>query len=157
MEESYDVFLAAPMASYASDDAYRRDRENVLRIIHALHQAGYTVSYAGQSISSMADFDAGDTSIGDDYRALRASRYFVLWYPEKLASSVLVEAGWALALDKPSVYFVRNRADLPFLLRHADGAFPSVQIYGQDGVEAVVRLIAEQGTDLFTTPAGAAG
>jgi hypothetical protein len=83
-------------------------------------------------------------------QALLESRYFVLLYPKKIVSSVLVEAGWALALGKTSIYFVDERSDLPFLLKQAEQAFSSVRIYDKSDTDAIVKLLTIHRTELFT-------
>ena len=65
------------------------------------------------------DFDLTEKSLEEDFRAIRRCRRFMMIYPSKVASSVLVEAGYALAAGKPSTYFVRDSHDLPFILRGA--------------------------------------
>jgi hypothetical protein len=79
-------------------------------------------------------------------------------YPKKIASSVLVEAGWALALGKQSLYFVDKRDDLPFLLKQAEQAFSSVRIYDHCTTDGIVNLIKKHRGDLFLSrPAEPAG
>jgi nucleoside 2-deoxyribosyltransferase len=147
---SNTVFLAAPMASYADDEAYQRDRAGVLQIKAALAQSGFDVIYPGEGVASLNDFEASHMAVIADYAALRTSDYFLCLYFAPVLSSVLVEAGLALALEKPSVYFVSRRADLPFLLRGADMAFPAVKIYEVADAEAAAQLIEAQGATLFT-------
>ena len=82
---THDVFISSPMAAYATDDEYKRDRETVFQIIEAMRTAcGYSVSYAGRDIHSIADFDAPDISIASDLDALEASQLFVMLYPRKV-------------------------------------------------------------------------
>jgi hypothetical protein len=40
-------------------------------------------------------------------------------YPKKILSSILVEAGFALAIRKYSLYFAAKREDLPFMLQYS--------------------------------------
>lgn len=132
VEMKHDAFLAAPMASHTSDAEYKRDREDMNEIVDAMEkECGFTsVFYAGKHIPTSKQFDAADISVKNDYEALRSSRRFVLVYPFKLASSVLVEAGMAIALKKPTIIFARDRNELPFLLKEAEQAFPGlVKIY----------------------------
>lgn len=151
---SVDVFLSSPMAAYADDTEYQKDREHVLQISKVLRSAcGYETFYAGRPIYSISDFELEDLSIKQDFEALKASKYFVLLYPKKIASSVLVEAGWALAWGKPSIYFVTNRSDLPFLLQYAEQAFPCVRIYDHSTTESIIKLIEHHRTQLFQFPA----
>lgn len=126
----YDVFLSAPMAAYADDSAYVASRADVAKLFRAFTvECGMRVYWAGERIEHMSDFDTIDVSVLDDLRALERSRSFVLVYPAKLATSALFEAGYALALKRPSHYFIRHREDLPFLLRELPGSIGSVRIH----------------------------
>jgi nucleoside 2-deoxyribosyltransferase len=151
----YDLFLASPMAAFGNDEEYQRDRDNVLKIINAFKQEARfeSVVYAGTEIKSVKDFDAADLSVNQDFQKLVESKYFVLLYPKKIASSVLVEAGWALALGKPSVYFVDNYDDLPFLLQKASQAFSSVRTYDKCDTDIIIKLIKRHRADLFSSRA----
>ena len=127
---TYDVFLSAPMAAYPDDAAYVAARAGVAKLFEALQQGcGLRTYWAAEKIEHIADFDTIDVSVLDDIRALQESRFFVLVYTEKLASSALFEAGYALARDIPSHYFVRERDDLPFLLRELPGSTTCVRIH----------------------------
>ena len=53
----------------------------------------------------------------------------MLLYPRPLPTSALFEAGYALALNRMSHYFVRNREDLPFLMRELAGPKQNVRIH----------------------------
>lgn len=129
----YDVFLSAPMAAYTDDARFAAARLQVKKVFDALTgQCGYRVFWAAEKIERLADFDTIDVSVGGDLRALESSRYFVLVYPEKLATSALFEAGYACALKRPSHFFVRERRDLPFLMRELPGAVATVRVHGAD-------------------------
>lgn len=152
----YDLYIASPMAAWAKPDQYKSDRSNALRIAEAFRKecSFETIFYMGRNIKSMADFDAPDMGVKEDLQIVKDSKHFVLLYPEKLASSVLVETGWALALRKPSIYFVRDRKDLPFLLRQAAQAFPNVRIYDSyTSEDEVIRLIHRHRINLFASAA----
>lgn len=126
----HDVFLSTPMASFASDAEYRNYRANVMKVFKAIKEGcGYRVYWAAENIETMSDFDTLDVSVNDDLSALAGSRCFVLIYPEKLASSALFEAGYALANGLHSHYFVENRDNLPFLMRELAGPIPNVRIH----------------------------
>ncbi len=118
----YDVFLAAPMSAYSNDREYREGRDEVLALIEALKaKFGFReVYFAGQDVASVERFSSNDAALAQDMAALRASRAFCLLYPARLASSVLVEVGYAMALGIPCVLLTRRRGDLPFLLIDAE-------------------------------------
>jgi hypothetical protein len=152
----YDVFLSSPMAAFTEAEEYTRDRDKVMKVIEVLRRECRfeSVFYAGRDIQSMADFDPVNLSIDQDFQALVESRYFVMLYPRSIVSSVLVEAGWALALGKPCIFFVAKRGDLPFLLRQAETLF-SVQVYEAVEPDAICGLITKHREKLFAMKAGA--
>ena len=149
----HDVFLAAVMAGHESDAQYRANRKSVLALKRTLeHSNGCnSVFYAGTKIASKDGFDDDALSLNIDLQEMRASRNFILYYPEKVASSVLFEAGWALVLGKPSIYIVRDRDDLPFLLNNSSQAFKEqrVRVFECADEAALVAKVASYGDRLF--------
>jgi len=126
----FDVFLSAPMAAFASDDGYKAARAETKKVFDALTvRCKLLVYWAAENVESISDFDALDVSVLDDLKALDDSRIFVLLYPEKLVTSALFEAGYALALKRHSHYFVRDRQHLPFLMRELAGSVEDVHIH----------------------------
>lgn len=126
----HDVFLSAPMAAYADDAQFQAGRAGFKKVYDALTQdCGLRVYWAAANITTMKDYQTIDVSVQEDLAALNASRYFVLLYPQSLVTSALFEAGYALALKLPSRYFVRERSDLPFLMRELAGAVPDIHIH----------------------------
>jgi hypothetical protein len=127
---TYDVFLSTPMAAFKTDADYRSGRAEFKKIFDALkQQCGLSVYWASEKIESIDDFDTLDVSAMDDLVALKQSHRFILLYPQKLPTSALFEAGYALALDCDSHYFVHNRGDLPFLMRELAGVTQKVRIH----------------------------
>lgn len=123
-EARYDAFVSAPMAAFADEEKYKKSRADVLAVIKALQTfCGYKdIYYAGSSIRSSQEFEAADLAFCTDFEAIRDSKVFLLIYPENVASSVLVEAGIAIALGKPAIYFTHLNAKLPFILVSASQA-----------------------------------
>jgi len=155
----FDVFLSAPMAGLRSAAKYRAFRAEMLTVVAALESCGLTVFFAGRDLESPDQFDEQDASVVRDIEALNASRYMLMIYPERVVSSVLVEAGYALAKGMKAVYFVRDVKHLPFLLRHLDRVHP-LKIYEYETIDRVVTLIRKHRAKLFepwreaTTQAG---
>lgn len=130
----YDVFLSTPMAAYQNDAEYAAERLQIKKLFDSLTgRCGLKVYWAAEKIESMSDFDTLDVSVLDDLKALQTSRTFSLIYTKRLATSALFEAGYALALKRVSHYFVRDRDDLPFLMRELAGpAGDLVRIHSDD-------------------------
>jgi len=147
----HEVFLSAPMAGATSESEYIDLREEASLVLSALKNACSfsDVYWAGDGIQTRADFDPPRIAVEEVCERIRGSTYFVLLYPKRIASSVLVETGLALAFGKTTVAFVRKQADLPFLLRSAASAFPSVKIYECADRGALLSTIAKQRRKLF--------
>jgi hypothetical protein len=147
----HDVFLSSPMAAFEDNDRYIKEREFTNCVIECFkNECGFSsIFYAGKEINNIEDFELEEFSIERDLDACRESKYFALIWPEKLASSVLVEAGWAIALNKPSVYFVKNRKELPFLLRTIDQACKNVRICDYQCLEGILKKIKSHKESLF--------
>ncbi|KRD77263.1 alpha/beta fold hydrolase [Lysobacter sp. Root983] len=153
----YDVFVAAAMAGHSGDAEYADNRATVLAMIEVLKQrCGYTsVFYAGATMPTMEDFDPEELALRKDMAALRESRHFILFYPKRIVSSVLYEAGWALILGKPSIYIVGDDQDLPFLMQEASQAFVErrVRIFECPDRASVLERLTAYGPELFDASA----
>ncbi len=149
-----DVFVSCPMAAFEKDEEYIASRKEVLEFASAIrtHAKFPNVYYAGIDIDSATDFDPPDISAEDVLNAISESKYFVLIYLSKIVSSSLLEAGCALALRKPSVYFVRSKEDLPFLMKKAEQAFQSsVKIHECKTMADILKYLEKHGSRLFPT------
>jgi nucleoside 2-deoxyribosyltransferase len=142
MSYKYDVFLSSPMSAFKTDEDYKKDRDVMLTLKKYLEkQKNFSIYYAGEHINSNISFE--NELVGhNDFEAIKNSRCFIMFYPESIVSSVLVEAGYALALKKPSIYFVHNKEKLPFLLREAHHSYPNVQVFEYTDLEQVLRMMS---------------
>ena len=128
-EPKFHVFLSVPMASFKDDSEYKPFYHDVMKVIDVLRdRCNLSVFCALEGIDSMDKFDVVSTSVEVDIDNLRDSGSFVMLYPQKLATSAVFEAGYALALGLPCRLFVRDPRDLPFLLRRLPEAFTNVSI-----------------------------
>lgn len=151
----YDIFVSAPLAGFATDKEIQADHDRVLPLVKCLEkELGLEVFWAGRNICSRADFEAADIAVVDDVQAIRDSKYFLLLYPNKIVSSVLFEAGIALRSCLVSIYIVKNKEDLPFLMDSAAQAFLNVRTYTSNLPEDALTLIRNHGKRFFE-PRGA--
>lgn len=144
--QTYDAFLSSPMAAYSSEQQYQSARSEVLKVYNAFRDhCGFKVYCAAEQCPTMSSFQAADVSVKLDMKAIRNSRNFVLLYPKKMSrTSVLFEAGFALAVRKCSLYYVADRQDLPFMMREAVGAFPDVCLHELPACRRNFDCIAEE-------------
>jgi hypothetical protein len=147
----FDVFVSAPMAAYETDAEVKADHDRIEPVVAYLEdQLSLSVYWAGRHIRSKADFHAPDISATKDVEALLDSRFFLLLYPARIASSVLFEAGIALRNCLTSIYFVHSAKHLPFLMTQASQAFKNVRIYEGDLPGDLITLLRRHGKDFFT-------
>jgi hypothetical protein len=146
----FDVFVSAPLASLATDEDISIEHDRTASVVALLeNQFGFAVYWAGRNIRKRADFEAADLSAKSDVAAILDSKYFLLLYPDKLASSVLFEAGIALRACLTSLYFVRDRTHLPFLMTQASQAFANVRIYEGKLPDDLCGLLQRHGKSFF--------
>lgn len=146
----YDVFVSAPLAGYTTDEEILADHNRVAPLVEYFeNELGFKVFWAGRNIRRKADFEAQDIASADDVKAVIDSKYFVLLYPHKVASSVLFEAGIALRSCLVSIYIVQNRDDLPFLMSSAPQAFINVRTYEVKLPDDALTLIRKHGKNFF--------
>lgn len=118
------IFVAAPMSSFASEQQYVDFRDRVVSFCEELAEQPDVlwVFFAGRHIASFSAFDTHDDALKSDADRIWESTEFILLYPEKIASSALIEVGIALGLKKGVTIVCRERDDLPYVLKAADSS-----------------------------------
>jgi hypothetical protein len=137
------------MAALTNDD-FKKLNDKILEVKRVLEvECNFkSVFYAGDNMVDQKDFDSADISIATDIDAIKDSKYFVLIYTEKIVSSVLFEAGIALALGKPSFYF-GDPDNFPFLMREANNSFNFVKIHDAASLDDIILCISKNRNKLF--------
>jgi hypothetical protein len=148
------IFVSAPMAAFQHDEArYHAQHDDVRAICEALESKLHAdCYYGGQGMPKTEDFQNERVAFREVFDRIRGAAYFVLIYPERLASSVLVEAGMALALGKKCAFFVRDPQDLPYLLRNVgQSGVPGVAavVYTCASTPEILHLIDRSGPEIF--------
>jgi hypothetical protein len=144
------VFIGAPMASVEKSQ-YPKMREQVLRIKEALLQntSATEVYCPCEKIKSPGQFDDAKMAIYEDFKILKESEYYIFLYPEKSASSILLEMGYAIALSKKTMIFTRKRSDLPFMLRKADESIGNLLIVTYRSIDNILAKIMREGVSFL--------
>lgn len=166
----YEAYIAAPMEGLILPDSgedddvdpeerYRNLNEQIKRVKESLRKECNIESsfYAGLDIDGPAKFDQPYIALEKAITTLLASRKFILIYPKRMSSSIVFEAGLALAHGKPSVWFVHDRSQLPYLMREADQASDHdgrrlVRILEYKDFDDLVRSFEVNGERLFEMP-----
>ena len=79
----------------------------------------------------------------------RNSARFALVLPRSVPTGALVESGFALALDIPSVYFLADENDLPYNLRKAAEVYEHVFTIPYRDRDHLLGMIAKHKWKLF--------
>ncbi len=149
----YDVFIAAPMASYENNNEYVAARIEVMKVYDALVEfCQYKVYCAVSDCKTMEEFNAKNVSANEDIQALKSSRIFIMILPRRLFSGVIFEAGYALARQMFSVYFVEKRADLPYMMQELSDIYPFIHSHAVDmshGYDCIEKMIRRDRHNLF--------
>lgn len=113
------IYLAAPMRSL-DEEEYGNTRALMIKLSEVLRRfpAVHSVHYPGTSHQQAKPSDAL-MNLNAGLRELGRSDILILYYPRRVASSVLFEAGYALARGKQVIIMVRDPQDLPSILRAA--------------------------------------
>lgn len=156
--KTWDAFLAVPMASLSSAE-YKEQRLALRKVIKTLRRdwGGIKVYYPAEHITGPDKWDPADMAMVRGLKAASSSRLFIMVYNVEKPSSILVEAGFALAHGIPSIYFVKKGLKLPFLLNAAGQAASDVKIYEYSKYTDIVAILKKYQEELkeFMRPSAA--
>ena len=134
-EIDHDVFLSIPMSAVDNEITYQENRTLAREVWEAIQQHTNSDTRYCAVIDHATLTEMDDAQAANDLAELKVSSNFVLIYPEKLASSCLVEVGTAIALGIPCVIFVRDRNDLAYVLQEIGQSMYSQAQPGENPTE----------------------
>lgn len=143
------VFISSPMNSSRTDNEYKVLRNNILSLCDKIKTLDFSqVIYPGEKIESKSDFDGESIAINSNFRKLKSAECLLVIYPQNIASSVLTEIGYAIALTKKIVIFTKNKNKLPFMLREAN-MLSNIKIFQYRDFDEIEKRIVSNGYALF--------
>jgi len=120
----YDLYISFPMSSYANPEDYKVNRHILSNFVEKLKDIlGLDKIYCeGLNIEDSYGFEVPKTSLSKSLNKIVNSKYYMLLMFENIKSSVTFEAGYAMALNKKSTYFVYDTVNnLPYTMRGMKG------------------------------------
>lgn len=146
------VFVGAPMASLPGIDypAFQSRVSQVAEAIEICCSDVVSTYWAGQEITGPDKFDGEQIALIRDLQQLKSSSACIFIFFESVVSSVLVEVGYAIALNKRTVIFCKNRSVLPFLLKRADDQIANVSIYEVKGFDDIEKMLDKDGEAIIS-------
>lgn len=150
-ENEYNIFLSTPMSSFKTQKEYQDHRLEINELTKNLEKNMQMTSYfSGKNITKQKHFEQPDIAAKGDLSALDHSKIFIMILPSKVYSSVLVEAGYALALKIPSIYFLKNENDLPFMLsKMPQSTKGRAKIYKYETISEIYQILKRDGEKIF--------
>lgn len=149
--ETNSIFISTPMSAF-NDELELEDNSTLIqKLYNTLEEMGYNnIKCPALNINNSKKFNDRESAIVDDLRNLQKAEYFLCIYPIKLASSVLVEIGYALSKSKKCIIIVKDRKDLPFLLQEADKRVTNFKIYEINEIKRLSEFIRVNFRGIFT-------
>ncbi|MEZ4930475.1 MAG: hypothetical protein R2777_10795, partial [Chitinophagales bacterium] len=137
-EATNGIFISAPMNSLPAN--YPSLREDILLVIAKLKEIfKCEIYFGGMDKARQEDFGYPPVSFQENFNTLDKFDKYVLFYPKKVASSVLIEAGWALKAGKNCIFFVHSEDDLPYLFQKIE--YPNVRVIEYDNIDYILGLL----------------
>ena len=118
-EDDLNIFIAAPMSGFDNDADFQAAKADIAQLsetLRSMRKVGQ-VYFAGENVQSTAHFTPNNNALISDISMLARCQRFFFIYPKKVLTSALVEVGFALGRGIRSHFFVKDREDLPYLLR----------------------------------------
>lgn len=149
----YDLYVSAPMASQ-NDDERKKFNESVKAQLKAIKlKCGFSIYYAGDDTDSSAGDDIPSIALRHNVKRMRASKRYMFVYTQYVPTSAFIELGMALALCKPSVWFVKKDVQLPYLMRgyQASGTegLPTITVHEISNLDDITKFVNINGKEIF--------
>jgi nucleoside 2-deoxyribosyltransferase len=141
------LFISTPVRGF-NDDDFTDFVEQVSRMIDGMNATRRfgAIFYENYRFANKEVFEARRLPVREYFAELERADVFVAIVPMPSLSSVYYEAGYAVALGKPSVYFVPEGAGkvLPSLMGEAHRLMENVSTVLFDSLDHVQRVLVEE-------------
>ena len=141
-----NVFISSPMASMENNE-YTDFHNDIILIQKKLKDEckAKNVYYPGKLIDKPEKFDGHQKAVNQNFVKLKECEYLIVVYPKPLPSSVLVEIGYAIALSKKIIIFVKDPNDLPYMLHNSDVSINNIYIMTYKKIDDIIHQIESNG------------
>lgn len=141
------LFISTPVRGFDNDE-FTDFVEQVSRMIDGMNATRRFegIFYENYRIPNKEIFESRRLSIKEYFAELERADVFVAIVPISSLSSVYFEAGYAVALDKRSMYFIPEGAGkvMPSLMNEAHRLRSTVTIVQFDSLDHVQRILTEE-------------
>ncbi len=153
-EKNFDpnsIFISTPMSAFTEPNQLKENNKLINIVFDTLSKFEFSaIKCPAKHVESENDFSDKESSIVEDLLNVQRAEFFLCIYPTKVASSVLVEIGYAISKGKKCIIIVKEREDLPFLLQEADKRITDLKIYEVKKMEDIGTFLKRNRKGLFT-------
>lgn len=148
--KSWNAFFSVPMRSVESAESFESYREGVKSVLASIEKVfGKDTYFGGRDMLDGRDSIPDPIAAFENTGALLRSQRFIMVYPERVASTCLIEIGVAVAQGLPCLLFVKRDADLPSGLRGLEQSYRNLKTYHYKDWAEIIRLMDRFGARLF--------
>ena len=109
------IFLSTPISCFNNERDLNEYKNEIIKLIFELKKQ-HTVCSEIERISNKNDYDSPEKSISTDLNAIQNCDVFLMHYPQKVATSALIELGFAIAYNKRIIIVTPQKNILPYLV-----------------------------------------
>lgn len=145
------VFVAAPMYSFDREDSnqYAELHRTAEGVVEKLEEKGFDVFFGGSGVE-FGEEEGSELRIpAENFGFFKHAEYLVVLYPKPLASSALIELGYALALNKKIVFVAVKGEKIPLLLMGLSVPLPNLHTYEVELISDAVGFFERNGLSFF--------
>lgn len=116
MNMNKKIFLSTPISGFENKVIFTLFREKVIEITTFLQKKGFDVYSEINKTATESDYDSPIKSIKDDFQRIKSSDIFIMFHPQKMQTSTLIELGYACAFNV-KIIIIGNKNNLPYLAK----------------------------------------
>ena len=144
----YSVFIAFAIAGNKTAKKREDLKTDAQNLETELANLGYSPAFnAANYFSTEHDYQPADIAAKEDFTAIENCRNFLLYYPEAVATSALIELGYALRDRDNIVIATKNKNVLPFLARGLSDINENVRVIECNDINHLVEILKENHKD----------
>ncbi|WP_018983683.1 hypothetical protein [Salinimonas chungwhensis] len=152
MKNENEIFISSPVSSF-SDVELDQLTFILERVQNQLLKNTQLKTYcAAIEVKKNNGFDSPEDSVIEDLKKITNCSGFLLFYPKKVASSALIELGYAVALKKPILIIASDANDIPFMARGMPTTLEDFTIHLTKNIDDYTIHKLKKFVDSITSP-----
>jgi len=125
-----NIFIATPIAGFLTKEDYVKYKNLIKDVVICVKENNQDSNVFCEitNIKDISEYDSPKNSVIKDFEHIRKSDYFILLYPQKVASSALIELGYALSKERNILIISSNKNILPYMVSGFEEVYQTVKV-----------------------------